>query len=113
MVETMHRLHIVDPAVLYRLPPEIQAMHLAHVRNSIGGRYNGSDSTDAQTPPATHQHRPRGTDMMAVFKAIADHRSAPPSERAVQYARQVLSIPSAPAALRADAQATLDAAGVS
>jgi hypothetical protein len=112
MVETMHRLHIVDPAVLYRLPPEIQAMHLAHVRNDIGGRYNGSDPP-AQTPPATHQHRPRGTDMMAVFKAIADHRSAPPSEKALRYARQVLSIPSAPAALRADAQATLDAAGVS
>jgi len=111
MVETMHRLHIVDPAVLYRLPPEIQAMHLAHVRNDIGGRYNGSDPP-AQTPPAT-QHRPRGTDMMAVFKAIADHRSAPPSEKALRYARQVLSIPSAPAALRADAQATLDAAGVS
>ena len=60
MVETMHRLHIVDPAVLYRLPPEIQAMHLAHVRNSIGGRYNGSDSTDAQTPqrPSTDREGP-------------------------------------------------------
>ena len=45
-----------------------------------------------------------GTPGIAFFDAANDD---------LRYARQVLSIPSAPAALRADAQATLDAAGAS
>lgn len=108
MLATMHSLGIVDPAVLYRLPADVQAMHLAHVRNTIGDRYTG----DVQ-PSASDRPRRKGkTDMMTIFRAIDDHRSQPPTAKALRYARQIINMPNIPAALRADAEATLAAGGV-
>jgi hypothetical protein len=82
MVETMHRLNILDPATLYRLPAHIQALHLAHVRNDLGGRYTGDIEADGPT-----------------------------TQKALAFARQVAAMPDAPAALLADARATLAAGG--
>jgi hypothetical protein len=49
---------------------------------------------------------------MTIFRAIDDHRSQPPTAKALRYARQVLNMPNIPDALRADAEATLAAGGV-
>lgn len=111
MIETMHRLHIADPRDFWALPAEWQARHLAHVRNDLGGVYAGSGAAPSASSPATPPRRGGATDMMAVFEAIERHRTEPPSPRAIQYARQVLSLNGAPPQLVADAQATLRAAG--
>ena len=111
MIETMHRLHIADPRDFWALPPSWQARHLAHVRNDLGGVYAGGGAASEASRPAPPPRRGGATDMMAVFEAIERHRTEPPSPRAVEYARQVLSLNGAPPQLVADAQATLRAAG--
>jgi len=111
MVETMHRLNILDPVDLYRLPAHLQALHLAHVRNDLGGRYTGDIEADGPTTPARPRRKQGASDMMAVFSAIHQHRTAPPSQKALAFARQVAAMPDAPAALLADARATLAAGG--
>ncbi len=41
-METMHRLSIADPREFFALPDAVLRRHLAHVHNSLEGRYDAS-----------------------------------------------------------------------
>jgi hypothetical protein len=103
-METLHRLHLTDPAPFYALPPPWQARHLAHTRNHIQGRYLPGKS--AKTAP-----RPTAR-MLRVAEEWRVSRQRPPSAAEVAGARKVLRFPGLPASLEQAARQTLLRAGL-
>jgi hypothetical protein len=115
MWETMHRLQMADPATFYALPAEVQALHLAHVRNDLGGLYlsDTSDDEPAPTPTRSPPRQRQAVDGAALMRSLADHKSEPPSIASIDAARALLAAPGVPEPLRDAALANLAAAGVS
>ena len=114
-METLHSLHIADPAVFFALPERVQARHLAHVRNSVGDMYASDPAPypDASSPHATSPASKRSSiDAVGLLASIASHHNDPPSPAAVENARLVLSAQDMPEVFTRGARETLHQAGL-
>ena len=107
-METLHRLHIADPAEFYALPEAWQALHLQHTVHHLQGRYevprdrHGRPVPAQQAPPAQ---------LAAHVRQWHEQRQQPPSPQEVACAQTWLATPGLPAPLREAAQQTLERAG--
>ena len=99
MYETLHSLRIANPVEFYGLPQSVQLRHLAHVRNALGGRY----APEKEAPISDT------IDGQSLMASIHRHRHEPPSQKAIDAARMLLSVPGIPENLRRGAQLTIDA----
>lgn len=110
-METMHRLHIADPAEFWRLPPAWQARHISHVYNDITGAYM---SDLKPIPDYDEKGRPKKPtiDAADLMRSQLEFKTAPPSQTVIDNARMLLNVPGLHPLLIRDAQETLRRAGL-
>lgn len=101
-METLHRLHTLDPRDFYDLPMPVQMAHMAHVKNLLTEAYSGEHGAPKSQP----------IDAIDLMRSQAAFKHAPPSQQVIENARMVLAVPGLPDLLVRDARETLQRAGL-